>query len=350
MFLNLYSNCQVTEGSHNSSLLDLQRGDIYLINKELCEALKPRYINLRETKLSKKVLEKYTAFLLDNDLAYLSERKEFQNDIDMEWDYPASISNAIVELKFLDLSLMKLIIDQLDELLCSHIEIRIYNEILNYDKLKSLNQIINRSKLNSFDLFLGQGNEIQFLFEEYNEFKREELFSYFTMLGKVVFFSSKTDDSFYFHGRTVIQTQQELNNKMCGLILPQFFSVNMRTYAESLKHNTCLNRKISVDINGKIKNCPSFKESHGSIFDTKLKDVLAIKSFNKYWDINKDKINVCNTCEFRRVCTDCRAFIEKPDDNLSKPLKCGYNPDTGEWQEWSTNPLKQKAIKLYNLI
>jgi hypothetical protein len=33
----------------------------------------------------------------------------------------------------------------------------------------------------------------------------------------------------------------------------------------------------------------------------------------------------------------------------SKPLKCGYNPYTCEWEEWSTNPLKQKAIDYYGM-
>lgn len=36
-------------------------------------------------------------------------------------------------------------------------------------------------------------------------------------------------------------------------------------------------------------------------------------------------------------------------DILSKPLKCGYNPYTGEWSDWSTNPLKQKAIEFYGI-
>ena len=27
----------------------------------------------------------------------------------------------------------------------------------------------------------------------------------------------------------------------------------------------------------------------------------------------------------------------------------GYNPYTNEWEEWSTNPLKQKAIEYYGM-
>ncbi|NIG32274.1 grasp-with-spasm system SPASM domain peptide maturase, partial [Enterobacter sp. Ap-916] len=41
--------------------------------------------------------------------------------------------------------------------------------------------------------------------------------------------------------------------------------------------------------------------------------------------------------------------VNKEELDTSKPLKCGYNPYTGEWEEWSINPLKQKAIKYYGM-
>jgi hypothetical protein len=63
----------------------------------------------------------------------------------------------------------------------------------------------------------------------------------------------------------------------------------------------------------------------------------------------KDQIEVCKDCEFRYICTGCRAYLEDPEDIHSKPLKCGYNPYTCEWEEWSTNPLKQKAIEHYGM-
>jgi hypothetical protein len=87
--------------------------------------------------------------------------------------------------------------------------------------------------------------------------------------------------------------------------------------------------------------------------------------------VGRDRqINICKDCEFRHhrvlgtsICTDCRAYVENPDacpdllgDILSKPLKClsrelggGYNPYTCEWEDWSTNPLKEKAIKHYEM-
>jgi hypothetical protein len=41
--------------------------------------------------------------------------------------------------------------------------------------------------------------------------------------------------------------------------------------------------------------------------------------------------------------------VENPRDPYSKPLKCGYNPYTAEWAEWSQHPLKQDAIAYYGL-
>ena len=94
-------------------------------------------------------------------------------------------------------------------------------------------------------------------------------------------------------------------------------------------------------------------QSFGNIKDTTLEEALNHPEFKKYWNITKDQIEVCKDCEFRHICTDCRAYTERThfqeDIDLSKPLKCGYNPYTNEWAEWSTNPLKQKAIAYYGM-
>ncbi|MCR9102370.1 MAG: grasp-with-spasm system SPASM domain peptide maturase, partial [bacterium] len=134
-----------------------------------------------------------------------------------------------------------------------------------------------------------------------------------------------------------------------GIMDAPLFCHALNTFTESINHNSCLNRKISIDTEGNIKNCPSMKESYGNIKDTTLLEALEKPGFKKYWNITKDQISVCKDCEFRYICTDCRAYLEDPDDIYSKPLKCGYNPYTCEWEEWSTNPLKEKAINHYGM-
>ena len=47
--------------------------------------------------------------------------------------------------------------------------------------------------------------------------------------------------------------------------------------------------------------------------------------------INKDLIDVCKDCEFRYICTDCRAYIQDKNNIYSKPAKCNYDPYNAEW-------------------
>jgi len=82
------------------------------------------------------------------------------------------------------------------------------------------------------------------------------------------------------------------------------------------------------------------EKSFGNISSISLKEIISNENFSRLWTINKDEIKVCQDCEFRYVCTDCRAYIENKEDIYSKPLKCGYNPYTCEWSEWSENKLK----------
>ena len=90
-------------------------------------------------------------------------------------------------------------------------------------------------------------------------------------------------------------------------------------------------------------------KSYGNIRNTKLIDVVNNPEFQKVWHIKKDEITKCQDCEFRHICTDCRAYLENPEDQYSAPLKCGYDPYTCTWEEWSTNPLKEKAIAFYGM-
>jgi len=150
--------------------------------------------------------------------------------------------------------------------------------------------------------------------------------------------------------KRVFFINQSINSeKCCGHISAKYFEINRDVFTESQQYNTCLNRKLSIDSKGNIKNCPSMQKAFGNIKNKSLEEVVNDSDFQKYWTIKKEEIHVCKDCEFRHVCTDCRAYIEDPNDLYSKPLKCGYNPYTAEWTEWGNLPEKQKAINYYNM-
>jgi SPASM domain peptide maturase of grasp-with-spasm system len=102
-------------------------------------------------------------------------------------------------------------------------------------------------------------------------------------------------------------------------------------YLESLKYNTCLNRKLCIDFDGYIKNCPAMEKIFGNIKNTSLKEAIQTQGFKNLWKVNKDKIDVCKDCEFRYICTDCRCFIKNKKNIFSQPSKCAYNPYICKW-------------------
>ncbi|MBW8873326.1 MAG: grasp-with-spasm system SPASM domain peptide maturase, partial [Acidobacteria bacterium] len=117
----------------------------------------------------------------------------------------------------------------------------------------------------------------------------------------------------------------------CGQVHPRYFVTNLSAFAEARRFNSCLNRKISIDARGEIRNCPSLPRSFGNTSDTSLHSALAHNDFAALWEINKDQVEICKDCEFRYICTDCRAYLTSPGDVYSKPSKCSYNPYTAEW-------------------
>lgn len=87
-------------------------------------------------------------------------------------------------------------------------------------------------------------------------------------------------------------------------------------------------KKCLTDLTGQIKNCPSFIKNYGNVENVALIDVLNNKLFRSFWKINKSLIESCKDCEFRHICTDCRAYVKNIYD---KPVKCNYNPYDATW-------------------
>ncbi len=290
------------------------------------------------------IIDEYFKFLIENEFVFLTENPSLFPKMSLEWYEPFDVNNAILDIE--NQFYHKKVLHQLAKLNCKNVEIRFFNKKFE----TSLNEILNylnieKSITNSVGLILPYLKNSETLFEK---LIREN-----SRIRYIIIYNSKENiviDSIRKGSGHLIYSKENISSsKSCGLISNKQFVINTKMFTESQNHNTCLNRKISIDKDGNIKNCPSMAESFGNIKDTTLEEALNHPNFKKYWNINKDQIEVCKDCEFRHICTDCRAFIEEPNNQYSKPLKCGYSPYTNEWEEWSTNPLKQKAIEFYGM-
>jgi len=120
----------------------------------------------------------------------------------------------------------------------------------------------------------------------------------------------------------------------CQEIKPEKMTAEPEIFFYGKNYNTCWGHKVAIDLDGTIKPCLWSSEILGNINDNNLQELILSGGFDKYWQLTKDKIETCNSCEFRYACSDCRVAACREVGSLSaKTAHCGYNPRTGEWKE-----------------
>jgi len=338
--LVLHSNCILVTGTIRAIICDLQKHRYYSFDSKLSELfLDDRVINNpNETIISKNNYDNFLLFLENEGLAFWCDSNNVKKfpKLSLEWDFPAYITNCILDGNSNLWYFSDKLIQQLEDLQCSYIELRFF-DIVDTKYLHEMLTSIQESHIQSIDILVKANINVNYILDFV------DIAYAYSKIRCITIHSGAYNRLINKHKTCkIIELTQNINDENhCGIIHERFFTINMQTFTEAQEHNSCLNRKISIDKNGYIKNCPSMNKKFGSILDTNLKDVIQIEDFTKYWHISKNDITICKSCEFRYICTDCRAYLENPEDIYSKPLKCGYDPSTNKWENWSDNPLKK---------
>lgn len=353
LFFRAFAGCKVVKGANQSLICDLQREQFYKIPNDLAEIISlSGRIKLADlynmyTEANFQALDGYFDFLEKNQFIFFVDENlnNFFPEISSDWDYPATITNSILEIDGNSNYSVINVLKQLEGLGCAYLQLR-FKEVVT---LKDLSMI------------LAEFYDSKFCYEiliPYSDFYKDsqillEFIENNLRVNQIVVYNSPQADivaSKRLESTCINYVIENLSDhKFCGSFAESSMFSNLQFYTEGVSFNTCLNRKISIDENGNIKNCPSLQGTYGNINEISLAEVLQQGEIKKNWFITKDLVSVCKDCEYRRICMDCRAYLEDPEDIFSKPLKCGYNPYTCEWEEWSTNPLKQKAIDYYGM-
>ena len=328
-FVIVHPHCHIIKGAERAVILDTFRCTYHFIplllakifptihNSPIVEVLK----SLGNDKKSH--MKEYLDFLAYNDIINFSNNVVLYDKINTQFEYPAQITNVIIKDHLND-SLIK----ELETLQCEHIQIFISNPLTHRD---------TESLLNRFENTCIQ--HIEVIMEYSTEFVKNmdyvHFFDTYRRLQRIILYNAKSDDSLYqdsLSGNVVITVKRKICYADCGEIHPIRFLCNLPFFTEAQHHNTCLNRKVCIDAEGNIKNCPAMTKNYGNIKDTTLEEAINKLGFKDLWFICKDQIDVCKDCEFRYMCTDCRCFIKDPDNIYSQPAKCTYNPYICLWE------------------
>lgn len=356
MFLKLFDSVKITRGAKNSVILDASTGFLQLIPGAFFDLLSNEHQNYSVLKKqldsdSLETLEEYLNFIIDNKLGViLNSKKElstFRNTSEFK-ETPSYADYLILDVNNSGV-LDDVLIQQICDLRIKYLQIR-FSELELNDTINLISKLnlLNDSNINEVSVVVNYDLQLVKFIRE-NHYKISNKFLHFVLHSS----NEQGVESFDHVHLSIIKNKINIPLS-CGLIDLKNINLNRNFYLEAQQHNSCLHKKIAIDVEGNIKNCPSMLQSFGNIRDITLENALNHTEFKKYWNLAKDSIEVCKDCEFRYICTDCRAYTERTNVNnegldTSKPLKCGYNPYTGEWEEWSTNPLKQRAIEYYGM-
>lgn len=115
------------------------------------------------------------------------------------------------------------------------------------------------------------------------------------------------------------------------LIVENTFSkpISKKYFYRAIGGHNCFATKIYVGADLTVYPCVMERRfSHGSLIDNDLKNILK----KDIMEFSKDKIKVCQKCEYRYACFDCRPN-SLGDDIYAKPWYCTYDPETGIWAD-----------------
>jgi len=331
-YFRLFADCIPVKGASRSAICDVSRKNIKFIPNLFYEILienKTKSVNELKAFYKHEYdqgIDQYFQALTEEAWGFWCDNPQSFPDIDLTWEFPAVISNAIIDINEHSKHDYHKLCTELNELGCQALQFRIY-EKMSLEKLAEHLSYFDQSRLRSIEILLKYSEEI-------NTQALLNLVKIHQRIVEIIIHSAPTDETVPLSDyHQIIYTTNPLNDhSFCGVIKKNDFILNLELFSEAQHFNSCLNRKISIDVNGEIRNCPSMKQSFGNFKTTTFREVLEQDSFKEVWSIKKDQIDICKDCEFRYICTDCRAHTEDPTNKYAKPAKCAYNPYTTEWE------------------
>lgn len=113
------------------------------------------------------------------------------------------------------------------------------------------------------------------------------------------------------------------------------FSVDQSCFERNRHWNPCWAGKAVVTETGDVLPCVFARDlAVGNVQESSLEAIVSGEELRNLWRINKDSVDVCNNCEFRYACTDCRVLAKAETGNiLAKSPRCSYDPLSGRWSD-----------------
>lgn len=357
-YIFVYSDCVPVAGYTASAIYDLTRGLISTFPSAyyyFFELFRTRRVHEILADLSAEECADFVEFLdflLAHEYITVVEDAAGFPEISKSWDEPCTIHDAIIDVREHHHDYRK-IIEGLDLLGCQHLQVRAYTRMFGLADLAQLARLCHGTSIQTLEAVLAHDPA-----RSVDDYVSVAITN--RILASLVIHSADDErtinvdygargSSAKLVAMEIRMTVKPIESHLdCGYITTrQLLSPNTPTFNELLRFNGCLNRKVSIDERGDVRNCPAMSESFGDHQAVSLTDIVGREDFRRAWAAKNDEIRVCRDCPYRYACTGCRALLEDPDAADSKPLKCGYDPYTDTWADWRTRSNAAATIQQY---
>lgn len=342
MILRLHNSLHLTRGALRSLLVDVQRKTYLTIPNDMHDML----VRLNSTAQTKRALVRsyadedqetvldYVNWLFEREIIFECPPDLYERfpATPMDSDLAVLINASIIDVEFSEPLDLDTIAAEIDILGCPSVQLRDFNGT-GQDTVRHLLKAWATSRVSKIYLFLKYSVNNLALLDEVLTNPR---------IMSVVLHSAPTTHLPVLDARVHVTSTEIQGPQDCGWIGPQYFPVNNRCLSMSKDKNTCLCNKVSISIDGQIRNCPSHTRTFGHISEVRLSQVIEQKNFQAPWLITKDEIEVCRDCEFRSICSDCRVYTNG-NSMTGKPSKCSYDPYTCTYEDRQTDPPAVRA-------
>lgn len=336
----LFACCLPVRGVVRSTICDLQRGEYHFIPNAMYEILTTHRDATREQLKAivdpeaHETLDEYFAFLEEKELGLWTTEPESFPELNPHFDVPSVITNAIIDVDHDSSHDWANLLRQVGDLGCQALQLRVFCE-WPLEALDSALEPAMQGPLRSIDVLM------KWTPEHEPEALRAFIKKHRRIQSVLIFAApeNRIEKHFVDSAMLVYASQNVPSHAHCGQVLPGYFTVGTHFFLESLRFNNCLNRKLSIDAKGEIRNCPSMQTSFGNAKNTRLGDAVMDEAFREFWEVNKDQVDVCRDCEFRYICPDCRAWVRTSGERFAKPSKCTYDPYTATWSGTAPEPM-----------
>jgi len=331
----LFADCIPVKGAQRATICDVGRGKLYIIPQSMYYFIEEfeghslhQLMDLVD-KNNREILEEYINCLEDNELIFWCNEEETKlfPKMKKKWASPSLISNAIIEFNHnytYDIAMI-----ELNELGCSYFQLRLAS--IDLDVIACFTQFLAKliqhcPNLNMFEVLLPHHSEVM-----------DEMFlnsiNKYVQLRCVTFYNHTIDLQTTVDSLCIKHRVDNLNNSQekSAVSFSSFF-LNSEFFFESRLRNPYYNGKVTIDIEGNIKNTINDMESFGNICSDTIISAINKPHFKTLWYSSKDQIEGCQNCEFRYICFDTRPIIFDRINNIYKSTTpCNYDPYTARW-------------------